>query len=221
MMFQQARETVVKTSITLADRGYLAGTGGNIALRADQDHFLVTPSGTDYYEMGAEDICVMRLSDRKQVEGETTPSVEAGLHANVLNARPDCDASIHTHQPIASAYTLLAVPLELQDEAFITLLGRTVPCVSYAPSGTGWLARGVSKAFDEETHACLMRNHGVTCVGKDVQQGIERVATLEAACAAWFQERLNGTSPVPAATAALIEQTLMSITERQDRESSP
>jgi L-fuculose-phosphate aldolase len=220
MMFQKARETVIKTCITLADRGYLAGTGGNIALRANQDHFLVTPSGVDYYTMGAEDICVMRLSDRVQVEGEMGASVEAGLHANVLATRPDCDASIHTHQPIASAYTLLAIPLDVQDDEHASMIGRKVPCVSYAPSGTGWLAKRVGQAFDETTHACLMRNHGAVCVGKNEHRAIQRVAVLEAACAAFFQRRLDETSDVPATTRSLIAQTLLSNAQINEQEST-
>lgn len=186
MMFQHAREEVVSTCLTLADRGYLAGTGGNVALRADQEHFLVTPSGMDYYTMGPADICVIRLQDKALVEGDSMPSVEAGLHANVLNARPDCRASIHTHQPIASAYTLLAIPLVVEDVAHRLTIGAEIPCVAYAPSGTGLLAKKVGKAFNEFTHTCLMRNHGVVCVGEDVDEAIERVATLEAACAAFF-----------------------------------
>ena len=97
MMFQQARETVVKTCINLAERRYVAGTGGNMALRAGEGHMLVTPSGVDYYTMGPGDICVIRLSDHKQVEGEMEASVEAGMHARVLAVRPDCLASVHTH----------------------------------------------------------------------------------------------------------------------------
>lgn len=209
MMFQQARETVIETCITLADRGYLAGTGGNIALRADPEHFVVTPSGVDYYAMEAEEICVMRLSDRAQIEGEMTASVEAGMHANVLNAWPDCDASVHTHQPIASAYTLLAIPLDVRDKKHAELLGRQVPCVSYAPSGTSWLAKRVGRAFEDRFNACLMRNHGVVCVGKDQHQAVERVAALEAACAAFFQEGLNDSPGLPPATRDLISQTLL------------
>ncbi len=49
MKFQATRELVVKTCIELADGGYLAATGGNVALRVDQDHFAVTPSAIDYY----------------------------------------------------------------------------------------------------------------------------------------------------------------------------
>ena len=72
MKFEETREAVVRTCIALADQGYLAGTGGNVALRADADHFAVTPSATDYYAMSAADVCVVRLSDVEQVDGERT-----------------------------------------------------------------------------------------------------------------------------------------------------
>ena len=186
MRFQATRENVVKTCIELAERGFLAGTGGNVALRADGDHFAVTPSATDYYAMTAADVCVVRLSDKEQVEGDREASVESGLHAGVLLARPECGASVHTHQPIASAYTLLAQPLEVQDGAHRTLLGGTVPCVGYAPSGTGLLAMRVARAVQADTHAYLMRNHGVVCVGRDADEAMMRVAALEAECAAFF-----------------------------------
>ena len=48
MNFEAAREQVVHTCIELADRGYLAGTGGNVAIRVDAEHFAVTPSALDY-----------------------------------------------------------------------------------------------------------------------------------------------------------------------------
>ena len=107
MKFQATRAEVVDTCRVLADKGFLAGTGGNVALRADKAHFAVTPSATDYYTMSVADVCVVRLSDLELVAGALRPSVECGLHARMLRARLDCNASIHTHQPIASAYTLL------------------------------------------------------------------------------------------------------------------
>ena len=217
MMFQQAREAVVETCLSLADIGYLAGTGGNIALRADAEHFLVTPSATDYYAMGAADICVIRLAGRSQVEGEKTPSVEAGMHANVLEARPDCKASIHTHQPIASAYTLLGIPLVVGDLALRGIIGAEIPCVSYAPSGTGWLAWKVGKVFNTVTHACLMRSHGVVCVGQDIDEAIGRVAALEAACAEFFMNGGNAAANGDPAL-QLVEQTLMTVMEQHHQE---
>ena len=210
-MFQQARETVVKTCINLADRGYLAGTGGNMALRAGEDHMLVTPSGVDYYTMGPGDICVIRLADREQVEGEMEASVEAGMHARILSARPDCLASVHTHQPIASAYTLLAVSLFIENVALRQLLGTEVPCVAYAPSGTGLLARNVGKVFNPNTHACLMRNHGVVCVGTDIDEAVSRVAALESACADFFRMNQVPLQQEREQTGTLIRQTLQAV----------
>jgi L-fuculose-phosphate aldolase len=107
------RQTVVDLCIELSTRGHFSGTGGNIALRVDATHIAVTPSATDYLTMTAADVCVLRLSDLAQVEGECAPSVESGLHARVLRARQDVQASIHTHQPVASACALLGQALEV------------------------------------------------------------------------------------------------------------
>jgi L-fuculose-phosphate aldolase len=223
MRFEAARQEVLATCLALAERGYLAGTGGNIALRADSNHLAVTPSATDYYSMTAADICVVRLSDEKQVEGESKASVESGLHAGVLLARPECRASVHTHQPIASAYTLLGRPLEVRDEAHRALLGHTVPCVGYARSGTGTLATRVARAIEPDTHAYLMRNHGAVCVGKDADEAMRRVAALESECAAFFVARAADSSmTLSESVRALVIDTLESVdgTAYEPREST-
>ena len=219
MKFQATRELVLRTCIELADRGYLAATGGNVALRADEDHFAVTPSATDYYAMRAADVCVVRLSDELQVEGERSASVEAGLHAGVLLARPDCEASVHTHQPVASGYTLLAKPLEVRDRSGRALLGRSIPCVGYAPSGTSRLARRVARAVKPDTHAYLMRNHGAVCLGRDASEAITRVAALESECASFFLTRIEAESgKVEESVRTLVIQTLLAaLTNSQAR----
>ncbi len=222
MKFQATRERVVETCIALADKGFLAGTGGNVALRADANHFAVTPSATDYYAMSAADVCIVRLSDGEQVDGEREASVEAGLHAGVLQARPECDASVHTHQPVASAYTLLAKPLEVNDPQHRALLGRTIPCVGYAPSGTGILAMRVARAIRPDTHAYLMRNHGVVCVGRDVEEAANRVAALESECAAFFLGRAKRSSKgLDPFVVDLVVDTLESVLSDEAQETQP
>ena len=209
--FLAERESVCTTCRRLADKGYLAGTGGNVALRAGDSHFCVTPSGTDYYTMVAEDVCVLRLEDGEQVLGTKKPSVESGLHALVLRGRPDCSASIHTHQPVASAYTLLATPLNVISEAHRRILGDVVPCAGYAPSGTSWLAGKVAKKVQPDVHAYLMRNHGVVCVGATLETAIERVSVLEQACAEFFSQQLALNSNVPEGVAAAIRNKLTAV----------
>lgn len=191
MIFDRQRREVVSTCRLLADKGYLAGTGGNVAYRVDDNHFAITPSATDYYSMGPEDICVMRLDNLNQVAGDRKPSVELRLHAFVLRIRQDCDASIHTHQPIASAYTLLGRALEISDPACQAILGPKASFVRYAPSGTKWLAWLLGKALRPEINAYLLRNHGTVCCAPTLAAAIARVETLESACGHFFRNSIN------------------------------
>jgi L-fuculose-phosphate aldolase len=192
MSFDQARREVLSTCLELADKGYLAGTGGNVALRIGDNHFAITPSATDYYAMHAEDICVLRLGDLVRVAGDRKPSVELRLHANVFRTRRDCNASIHTHQPIASAYTLLGRPLTLGNPRLKAILGAKAEFVNYAPSGTTWLAAKLGKALKPDINAYLMRNHGVVCCGPTLAETIKRLEALEVACADFFRNEING-----------------------------
>jgi len=191
MNFDQARCEVIATCLDLADKGYLAGTGGNVAYRVDDEHFAVTPSATDYYSMTPEDICVLRLRDLERVAGNRRPSVEHGLHAHILRVRRDCSASIHTHQPVASAYTLLGRALEIRDPRHQAILGPRAAFVGYAPSGTSWLASKLEKTLRLEINAYLMRNHGVVCCGPTLRETAERVEALELACARFFRDAIN------------------------------
>ena len=190
-MSNQTLREVLDTCLKLADKGYLAGTGGNVACRVDDASFAITPSGLDYYSMTADDICVLRLDDLVQIAGDRRPSVEHRLHAHVLRARRDCQASIHTHQPIASAYTLLGkdlVFLRQEDEA---MLGSRAVCVGYAPSGTTWLASKLRKSLRQDVNAYLLRNHGVVCCGPTLPETAMRLDALESACSHFFRTTIT------------------------------
>jgi L-fuculose-phosphate aldolase len=195
-----ARQAVLETALKLADRGFLAGVGGNLALRIDDRRLAVTPSATDYYSMTAEDVCVVDLHSLRLLAGTRTPSVESGLHAKVLARRPDCRASVHTHQPIASAFTLLGISLPVQEAALRAHVGGDVPVAGYAPSGTGWLARNVARLVRPQQNAYLMRNHGVVCLGATLDDACAVVLALERAASDWFER--HGKSAIIPGTAS-------------------
>jgi L-fuculose-phosphate aldolase len=179
MFAREQRQQIVDLCIDMSRRGYLAGTGGNVALRIDAEHFAVTPSATDYLSMSAVDVCVVRLSDLACVEGERTPSVETGLHARVLRQRPDVGCSIHTHQPVASACALLDEPPVIDNHAVRAILGLRVQRIGYMPSGTELLAGMLGRALHADSNAYLMRNHGVLCCGADIKAAVNAVEALE------------------------------------------
>jgi L-fuculose-phosphate aldolase len=185
------RQQVVTLCLDLAARGYFAATGGNIALRIDADRFAVTPSATDYYTMQPDDVSVLRLKDLQQLEGTRPPSVETSLHARLLRARPDCHCSIHTHQPVASACTLLGQTLEVPDPARQRMLGPHIPLVGYAPSGTGWLASKLARAIRPDINAYLLRNHGAVCCGPDAPATLQRLVALESLATEHLRNRIQ------------------------------
>lgn len=182
MKHEIERRHVVDLCLRLSERGYFAGTGGNLMLRIDRELVAVTPSATDYLVMRPEDVCVLRLTDLAVVDdasgGERPPSVETGLHARVLRARPDIGCSIHTHQPLASACALIGQALAVP-EAMRRWLGTEVPVVGYAPSGTAWLAGKLAKAVRPDRHSYLLRNHGILCCAADSATALEAVERLE------------------------------------------
>jgi L-fuculose-phosphate aldolase len=216
MIFDHARRKVIATCLELADKGYLAGTGGNVACRIDDEYFAITPSASDYYSMTPEDICVLRLDNLVQTAGDRRPSVEHKLHANVLRARRDCHASIHTHQPIASAYTLLGQDLEVHGSTLQAMLGRKAVCLSYAPSGTGWLAAKLRKSLRPEVNAYLLRNHGVVCCGPTLGETVARVEALEMACSDFFRYAI--TNRREAGSDQYLSEVLMLLVKNEELE---
>ncbi|GKS91722.1 class II aldolase/adducin family protein [Acidovorax sp. SUPP2539] len=204
MKHESQRRHVVDLCLELSRRGYFAGTGGNIMLRIDADLVAVTPSAIDYHAMKPADVCVLRLTDLRQTDGEGTPSVESSLHAGVLRARPESGCSIHTHQPVASALALLGEEIAVPPPWRATL-GARLPVVGYAPSGSGWLAWKFSRKVRGDVNAYLMHNHGILCCGRDSDAAMQAVDDLEALARSLLDQRIRHrvTSASPAMEQAL------------------
>ncbi|VVM69402.1 3-oxo-tetronate 4-phosphate decarboxylase [Pseudomonas fluorescens] len=208
------QQQIVELSQHLCTRGFFAATGGNLALRIDAQHIAVTPSATDYFTMRAEDVCVLRLKDLAQLSGERAPTVESGLHAKILRARPDVQCSIHTHQPVASACTLLGEAMDVPNPELWDSLGKHIPLVGYAPSGSSWLAGKFGRAIRWDYNAYLMRNHGVLCCGPDIETTLSRLEALETFCRDYLLRQITEQSRLktqsPAAVARLVDALVRS-----------
>lgn len=196
-IFKEAREMLVDTCRLLSARGYLAGVGGNVAYRVSEEAFLITPSATDYSEMDWQDICVLDLATRTRLDGRLAPSVESGLHAALLRARPELRASIHTHQPVASATALLAEPIPCIGEEERILLGTEVPVAPYAPSGTRMLVRSLARTLRPRSNAYLLRSHGVIAAAMTMDAAIRAVELVEEAASRHLRNLIQGNTGLP------------------------
>jgi L-fuculose-phosphate aldolase len=211
MKFEGIRQRVVDMSVMLADHGYFAATGGNLALRVDDEHIAVTPSAVDYYQMGSSDVCILRLRDLVKVDGDRKPSVETGMHAQVLRARPDCQASIHTHQPAASACTLLGQSLPVLRSEHRSLLGPEVLIVGYAPSGTGWLSKKLGRRLRPDVQSYLLRTHGAICCGSSAERTLQAIVALERLATDYLRERIAARVDQSMSQQAVLEKLIATL----------
>jgi ribulose-5-phosphate 4-epimerase/fuculose-1-phosphate aldolase len=190
--FDSTKGLIVETAQKLVGKGYLMATGGNLSARiAGQEAFAVTPSNYDYMKMTPEDVCVLTLG-LEPIEGARRPSVEAGMHAAIYRARPDVNAIVHTHQPYASALTLVkgAIPALFDEQA--RFLGRGVDLIPYAPSGTNELAQTVAACVGSLNYAYLMQNHGALALGHDMPRAVHNVEVLEKCALAYLLALCTG-----------------------------
>lgn len=194
------RRKVADACRLLVDRGFFAGTGGNIGLRVADGFFAVTPSATEYSTMQAHDVAVLRLDTLEQVEGDRPASVERGLHAAMLRAYPARPASIHTHQPVASALALLHRELPWPPGFDRDLLGLRAGLVPYRPSGTGMLVKALSGVLSPGVFVYLLASHGLILAGPTLDDGIAMAGRVEAAAARHLRELIAGN---PGAAGAL------------------
>ena len=205
--FLSERQEVADMCRHFADHGYFAGTGGNIGLRLDAQLFAVTPTATDYETMQADDVVILRLDTLEQVRGDRKASVEKGLHQHMLNAYPRRHASVHTHQPIASAVALLHETLPWPAGS-PPMLGRHIGLIPYRPSGTGMLARALGKALEPDIFAYLLASHGVICTATTLEDAADVVRRIEAAAAVHLRSRIERNAPADGAFRQIIAETL-------------
>jgi len=184
--FDSVKGQIVKTAQDLVRKGYLKATGGNLSMRViGQDAFAITPSNYDYMKMKAEDVCILDLG-LNVIEGERKPSVEAGMHGAIYQARGDVNAVIHTHQVYTSALTLIRAPIPSLFDEQARFLGRSVEIIPYAPSGTAMLKNTIAKHVKNKNNAFMMQNHGALVFGHDVERAVHNVEILEKCALAYL-----------------------------------
>jgi glutamate-1-semialdehyde aminotransferase/ribulose-5-phosphate 4-epimerase/fuculose-1-phosphate aldolase len=205
----------------MLERGYLKATEGNVSVRIPGERlYAVTPSNYDYDKMRVEDICLVDFDGVHVPEdgGDgLAPSIEAGMHANIYRTRPDVHAVVHTHQPYASALAMLRKEIPALTDEQARFLGRSVPVIDYAPSGTGFLARNVQRKVAGSGNAFILANHGVLVLGTDPDRAVFTMALLEKVSIAYLMALVTESGTVRTVPAAIREIALTKLRADEKR----
>lgn len=168
---------------SIAERGFVESTAGNVSVRLDSETMLITASGSELGKLTPEGVSVVSLPDGNAIEG-CEPSLERELHRLVYEARDTVFAVAHCQSPYA---TLLACrddpPDNLDFIPEVPAYVRSHAYVPYAMPGSERLARSVARAFeDPEVSVVQVRNHGQVVVGTSRREVVRRAAFFEMAC---------------------------------------
>ena len=177
MQQRDLREALVQTYAEMIRRGLNQGTAGNCSVRCPQaNRFLVTPSGMPLEAMTPDAMVLMDTGG--EVLGEGKPSSEWRFHRDILQARPDVGAVVHTHSVAATALACLRQGIPAFHYMVAVAGGADIRCAPYALFGTQDLSNAALEAL-ENRKACLMANHGVIALGNDLNQALNLAQEVE------------------------------------------
>jgi L-fuculose-phosphate aldolase len=171
------RTALITAAQSLAGLGLNTGTSGNISVRAGQG-MLITPSAIPYETLTPEMIAHMPLAGAGSWQGPKRPSSEWRFHLDILNARPDINAIIHTHAPHATALAMARRDIPACHYMVTRFGGGNIRCAPYALFGTAALSTLALAALADRT-ACLLANHGLIATGPTLAAAIACATELE------------------------------------------
>lgn len=177
-MHAKARQAMVDAAQGLSQQGLNRGTSGNIGCRLERT-FLVTPSG-----IPAEDLLpdlMIEMDFEGTVLGPGKPSSEWRIHRDILAARSEVGAVVHTHSRYAT--TLACLHLEIPPFHYMIAAagGDSVRCAPYALFGSQQLSDLALQALADRK-ACLLGNHGMLAVGASLRSALALAVELESLC---------------------------------------
>jgi len=177
------RVRIIDAARRMNASGMNQGRSGNVSARVEGG-FLVTPTGVPYEELNPPDLVFMRR-DGERV-GTYTPSSEWRIHRDIYEKRAEAGAIVHTHSPYATSIACLrrGIPPFHYEVAFVG--GNDIRCAEYSTFGTQELSDHALAAL-EGRQACLLANHGVVALGRDIDAAFAMAAKVEALARLYWQ----------------------------------
>lgn len=178
MNLKEGECEVALYSQKVTEKGFVAGTDGNLSLRLPDGSVVCTPSGFSKGEVTEDSLIHMECSG-KVISGRYPPSTEIKMHMAIYRKRSDISGIIHTHPPFATAMSCcgISIPTNLLSESIMAI--GEVPIVPFATPGSNELAERVVDIINISTRAILLENHGAVTFGRNLREAYLCLESLE------------------------------------------
>jgi L-fuculose-phosphate aldolase len=172
----ELRQALVRACRELTRRGLTYGTSGNISIRRDAESFFISPTGSVYEELEEADVPLLRFDGRWF--GRRRPSSEWRFHRDLLQARADVGAIVHTHSRYATALACTGRGIPPFHYMVAVTGGIEIRCAPYHTFGSQELSDAVLETI-QGSNACLLGNHGAIAMGADLPAALDLAGEVE------------------------------------------
>ncbi|MET0144100.1 MAG: class II aldolase/adducin family protein [Ilumatobacteraceae bacterium] len=160
-----AQQAVHDACLRMVADGLVVGSNGNISVRIDARHFVVSPGGVRYDRTTPADLPIVD-GVTGAWQGPLRPTSELSLHRGLMTAMPDVGAVVHTHSRHAAAFAVARLDLPFICNESMATRAERVMVTAYAPPGSPDLGAQALATFRTQpgSRAVLLANHGVVAV---------------------------------------------------------
>ncbi len=191
MAEKNLRHAIVTACRQMNALGINQGTSGNISVRHGTD-MLISPSAVAYDTMRPEDIAVMPIAGEYGAwSGPLQPSSEWRFHLDIMKARPEVHAVVHSHPTFCTTIAITRREIPACHYMIAAFGGTNVRCAPYATFGTKALSEHALQAL-EGRFACLLANHGMIALGESLTKAMWRAVELETIARQYYHSLLIG-----------------------------
>ncbi|MFM8631719.1 MAG: class II aldolase/adducin family protein [Betaproteobacteria bacterium] len=187
-----AANSIVSVMQRLDALGLNRGASGNCSVRTSVG-FLITPSGIPPEKLTEAAMVTMSLSEPYQagmVRGmampAANPSSEWRFHHDIYLQRPDVNAIVHCHSAFATSLACLHKEIPAFHYMIAVAGGSNIRCAPYALFGTQELSNQALQAL-QDRKACLLANHGMIAVGRDLADALGIAVEVESLCEQYWR----------------------------------
>ena len=167
---------IISIGKLLYDKGYNAGKDGNISVRLNPEHILITRSGALLGFLKDDDIVLIDKDGNVFPDfSRKKPSSESILHTGIYRERSDINAVIHAHAPYCISLSMLDIDTE--NEIYAVSAG-SVPITEIALPSTADSFEKI-KPFVKNRSKAILRRHGAVSWGKDLMTAFVKLEETE------------------------------------------
>jgi len=166
----------------LAAREELAGSGplsaslGDVSVRlAGEEHMLATPLAPFAERLNPGDL--LEVVGARVLHKRARPGFSTQMHQAIYRARPDVQAIVHSHAPVATVLGLCELPIP--PFTLDSLPFAELPRVPVSALEGGRWPQEVAARLAEGAPAALLIGSGIVTVGEDLRQAVRRALALE------------------------------------------